>query len=820
MTDADPPATFFDLDRIEAIAARLDLRQPNKEALESVVFEVGQHYEVDHEPPPFEAVVALATGVGKTYVLASALEYFAGDGVRNFAVIAPGRTILTKTVANFTHGHPKSLLAGMEVRPTIITSENFATAAIRAAMDNPEEVKLFIFTVQALLRPESTVGRKTHKFQEGLGQAFYAHLQELDDLVVFADEHHCYYGPAFSSAIRNLHPHVLLGLTATPDKKTPTDQIIHRYPLAAAIADKLVKTPVLVGRKDDRTDAQTKLLDGVRLLVLKEAAIARWCTDTGAEKIAPMMLIIAPDIAEAQEIERIVSDGSFAGGRYIGKVLTVHSKAPDDALAQLESLEDPASPFRIVISVGMLKEGWDVKNVYVIASMRASVSDILTEQTLGRGLRLPFGRYTDIEILDTLEVLGHERYEDLLKKAGVLNEQFIDRRTRAVLRYNAQGQLVSVTESEVVEATLVPTAQTGWPQPTSPGAMGIQSIEEHTTQAEDELTKLQVTLPPGAVRPALRIPQLRMTQVKSEFSLADITNLDPFRHLGESIAADPAGSLRRIAIRAEIITGPEGLRRTELVTARALDRVESPALLFALEDLRNQLVDQLLSASVAPARANQRYPAAQIVDAFLRGLGTSAEKLLSSYLDRAGAGLVQLVTDEHRKFASKPTYGEVIQISELSKVRMGRPQTSQDRFGAFKKGVGYEGFKKSLYAQDWFDSSPERDVANILDDEETIDLWARLQIGDLPILWTGAREYNADFIAIDHDRTHWVIEVKMDKEMDTADVRGKRDAARRWANHVSADENVGTDWRYVLVSETDVRSGKGSWSSLKQFAGE
>jgi type III restriction enzyme len=81
----------------------------------------------------------------------------------------------------------------------------------------------------------------------------------------------------------------------------------------------------------------------------------------------------------------------------------------------------------------MLKEGWDVRNVYVIASMRASVSAVLTEQTLGRGMRLPFGAYTDIELLDTLEVVAHERYEDLLKKAGVLNQAFIDYRTRAVL---------------------------------------------------------------------------------------------------------------------------------------------------------------------------------------------------------------------------------------------------------------------------------------------------------------------------------------------------------------------------------------------------
>ena len=52
-------------------------------------------------------------------------------------------------------------------------------------------------------------------------------------------------------------------------------------------------------------------------------------------------------------------------------------------------------------------------------------------------------------------MLGHERYEDLLRKAGVLNEQFIDRRTRAVLRRDAEGKLVSTTETEVVTAPLV-----------------------------------------------------------------------------------------------------------------------------------------------------------------------------------------------------------------------------------------------------------------------------------------------------------------------------------------------------------------------------
>jgi type III restriction enzyme len=78
-------------------------------------------------------------------------------------------------------------------------------------------------------------------------------------------------------------------------------------------------------------------------------------------------------------------------------------------------------------------------------------------------------------------------------------------------------------------------------------------------------------------------------------------------------------------------------------------------------------------------------------------------------------------------------------------------------------------------------------------------------------------EYNPDLIAIDRADTHWLIEVKMDKEMSSTDVKGKRDAARRWANYVNADEQVTVTWRYLLLSETDVKIAKGSWPALKKL---
>ena len=66
-----------------------------------------------------------------------------------------------KTKGNFTRNHPKSLLPGLAAHPVVITSENFNTPAMRAVMDDPAAVKLYVFTVQSLLKPNDE-GRPAH----------------------------------------------------------------------------------------------------------------------------------------------------------------------------------------------------------------------------------------------------------------------------------------------------------------------------------------------------------------------------------------------------------------------------------------------------------------------------------------------------------------------------------------------------------------------------------------------------------------------------------------------------------------------------------
>jgi type III restriction enzyme len=811
-------------DAIAEIASRLDLREPNQEALETLAAEVSQYYDADERTPPFEAIIDSATGVGKTYILTGAMELFAAtQEVRDFVVITPGRTILNKTKDNFTPGHPKSLLEPMSFRPVVITADNFATPVMRAAMDDENQIKIYLFTVQSLLKPEAKTNRKTYKFQEGLGTEFYKYLQETEKLVVFADEHHCYYSPAFSQAVRDLDPWVLVGLTATPHKNTPPEEIIFRYPLAAAIADKLVKTPVIVGRRDDRTDADTKLTDGVTLLKAKNEALDAYATAHGVEPVNPVMLVVAKDIADAEEYGRILKSSEFFAGAYADAVLVVHSKSADEALADLATVEDPESPVRIIISVGMLKEGWDVKNVYVIASMRASVSDILTEQTLGRGMRLPFGSYTEVEFLDTLEVVAHERYEDLLKKADVLNEAFIDYRTRAVLRENAQGETVVVIEKE--EGAGLPVIGVDGAAPAGPITDGeatpaVTSVEERAKEAGEAAVKMKKEIERRPDAPAIVIPLLRMTTVESNFKLADITETDNFRKLGAKLAANPQGELNRTLVGARVITGSDGIKRTRLVRAGAADKIISVPSLFALDDLREKLTEIVLASPAVPARKEERAALQPFLDAFFAGMGDKAEELLSANLERAGALLVKLVAEEQRRFMPKPSIGEIVKLEDFNPVRTTDKEVNDDRFGPFKKAIAYEGFTRSLFPVEWFDSAPERTVANIVDADEDVSLWVRLHLKELPILWnSGGQQYNPDLLVIETDNTHWVVEVKMDKEMSAADVLGKREAAIRWAKSVTASDEVDVTWRYLLISETDINMAKGSWEALKALGG-
>jgi type III restriction enzyme len=793
-----------DEDLVAAITASMTLRPPNAEALNTVAALAADHF-AGENPGMFEGVIDVATGVGKTFVIGAVIDYFAAQGFRNFAVITPGRTVMRKTLANFTPGHPK-VLPGMEVRPFVVTAETFDRPEVAAAFDDDTVVKLSIFTVQALLTPTSRADRRTHEFQEHLGAAFYQRLKDAADLVVLADESHLYAARRFSESVRGLEPQMLLGLTATPKRDDP---IIYRYPLAAAIADGFVKTPVLVGRPDDRTDFYTKVTDGLRLLDGKRRAVDAYLADhPGADPTNPVMLIVAPDTHAADEVVGILKHPNFFEGQYAETILNIHSDVddPEDALAKLDAVEDPTSPVRVIVSVAMLKEGWDVKNVYVICSLRASVSEILTEQTLGRGLRLPFGgRPTRNEMLDTLEVVAHERYDALIRRIDRMREEFVDYRT--VLEAAGVKQ----------EPAALPIAE-GEAGTAIPGAATITNTAERIGHTEDVVAAMtgEELHPRTDVGPMV-LPVVTSFVVEQPFSLAEITDLGQFRTEGRRIAATPEDRLRRTIIEGNVVTDAEGRRSARLRRRAAGEDVASAAQVTPLADSRARLVADIMASGCVPDRQGQTAHLNRMVDALVEGLGDKAEVALAAFPQRAAEAIVGRIRAHLSGRQPLTKLADEIEMRPFTTVRHGRP-TVLTRGDPFSRGVGYSGFTKSLYPQDWFDSgTAEFAAAQIIDDSPDVAYWLRLQRGDLPLPWQGdERAYNPDFVVVDNASAHWVLETKADDMADHAEVAAKREAARQWAAHVTA--LTGEAWGYLLVTETDIASSRGSWAALKQRA--
>lgn len=815
---------------LEEVRHRLSLRTPNFQAIESVAYMMSQHYDVEEQQEPFECIVDSATGVGKTYIMAGLIEYLAGidTPARNFLILTPGRTIRDKTVRNFTRGDDKALTASMRSDLVVVTADNFDTAAIAKAITDTSKTKVYIFTVQALTKPDTDAGRETHEYQEFLGASFYDWLGTLDDLVILADEYHCYRGPAFSKTITNLNPELVVGVTATPDPKDE-DLVVYRYPLAKAIEDEYVKIPVLVARQDDRSDAQTKLLDGVTLLKHKERVSDAWAAENDRTAVRPVMLVIAQTIEDAEAYRDILDSESFDGGAWVNKTLLVHSKLTGDdkekALADLDAVEDPESPVRIIISIGMLKEGWDVKNVYVIASMRASVSEVLTEQTLGRGMRLPYGKYTGEQMLDTVEVLAHEKYEALLKKRQALSQSMVDHRILAQVRTTGDGKKVVRKKTEEVEnpfedePTSAPQGGGGEPKSTTGEEQPVehvQALDDHLKQIEDRAkdvpdeARTHLPLPD---REPIRIPYVQRVAQAQAVSLNQVHEMKPFEDLGKALQHEAGDELIRTALKA---------KGGQIKGQKAKDVVEALHLDTPLETSRKGLIERVMKVKGVERRKSELNAAASIVDTVIEAMGDTAAENLSAYFDRAARRLESEVSKQIRERARLDVvFDDRVEIADLDKPRTARRKHETDHTDSFERALAYNGWEKNAYEYAWFDSSPEYKAAGAADADDNVVVWARLHRNDIPITWTQeGREYNPDLVVIeeiDNKRTCWLVETKMNKEMTSAEVTAKKRAARTWANTVNNSGQADGKWQYLLLSENDVNDAAGSWAQMKDF---
>jgi type I site-specific restriction endonuclease len=238
------------------------------------------------------------------------------------------------------------------------------------------------------------------------------------------------------------------------------------------------------------------------------------------------MLTIAPSIEEAENIRSsLIVNCEFPSEN----ILQVDSsKITDDLAQELQNIDNPQNPTRIIIAVGMLKEGWDVKNVYVIVPLRAFKSATFIEQIIGRGLRLPFGEHTSKEALNTLEIIMHDNFQELLNVRKSLKNKFFG--LTGEENIDSGGYPKNDPDNSVSQ----PPAENDSNQ----NIFNPQNLDE---REKEILQESQEVVPPNRIKEKFAIKILRQKIQPQNFSLKIIEEIKGlgkrFKELGENFSS-------------------------------------------------------------------------------------------------------------------------------------------------------------------------------------------------------------------------------------------------------------------------------------------
>lgn len=822
----------FDEELVDEIAARFDLREPNKRALADIV------KALEHSGGEFRELVAdLATGVGKTFLMSSLVEYLAQQGVRHVLVVTPGSVIQRKTLANFDAGSTK-YVAGADIAPYIITPDNFQLGSVATALRDPNRLKVFVFNIQQLIKPrevdsaEATTGesarqqaRRVRRADENIGGPLYDHLENRDDLFIIADEHHIYHAraAAFSAAIDELDPVAIVGLTATPDPEDH-DKIVSQYTLGEAIADGYVKTPVIVYRKDGMTDERTQLRDACQILRHKEASYATYQSlNPEAAVVKPVLFVVCQTIAHAAEVGQLLAAEGYIGDP--SAVLEVTSDASETALQALVDVEKPDSPIRAIISVNMLGIGWDVKNIAVIVALRKLASQCLTEQILGRGLRLPFGERTGVPDVDQVDLVAHDSYKQLLQQKDVLRERIQQPANEInVDDHGAAAEPDGITPLGAHDASDVDSVDNVYER-LGELNKGMAGFDEEPTVEDvvapmilfDETEKRLET--PAATfeyrvdgAPQFVFPLRRRQLATMPFTLSDISD-DEAKQVGARFISEVPTFLFRDALEAE------GTGDDVKITVRHLETERAVQTVVPIDEVQVDLTRAIMTSLDEVTRdVATKNAATRLVKAFLKGAGATSPKARAEWgvqrREHAVNGMRSLIRQAMAE--RKTTASYVIDPVTLPTEPVIVPGDVGDAANdPYVRDHPFRGWERSILPIARFDAkSTEWELAQFIDRDSDIAWWLRLDVfGPAYINTERDNRYFPDFIVIDTSGVYWLAEAKSDRNAQDADVLRKRDAAERWARAVTDAGEYG-EWRYLFVTETNIRQAGGSWNGL------
>jgi len=683
----------------------------------------------------------------------------------------------------------------------------------------------------------------------------------LPDLVLIMDESHRYRATAGVRAINELKPVLGLELTATPGVETPKGtvpfkNVILDYPLGKAMADGFVKEPAVVTRKDFNPAGMApeavelmKLQDGVRLHEQVKVELETYARETGNVIVKPFVLIIARDTTHAKQLIELIQSDTFFAGAYKTKVIQVDSSKTgaeeDEMVERLLKVERTDEPTEIVIHVNMLKEGWDVTNLYTIIPLRAANARVLVEQSIGRGLRLPYGKRTGVNTVDRLNIVAHDRFQEIVDEAKrpdsairmqqiILDSEPLGEKTVTVVSQSQLASKLGLQPEQVTASTVIPqTAES--PVFTTPEE---QTVAQITYQVIRKFENQPLKLPSVSClsKPEVQAMVLQEVQTQYRPSQLEIEGVAERPDFAGIVAKTAAVVIQQTIDIPRILVVPTGEVQSgfkpftlklatlnyppvsEELWAKHLrtDQVDVIATgQGGIEEARPE--DYVVSGLVDfddvsyDAHADLLYElAGQVVKHFTGYLPDEHEvrKVLRCY-QRDIARFVHVQMQEH--YWESATGYEVKISKGFSDLKPSAYTASatepvldyrpapEDKSNMAKYLFG--GFKRCLYPVQKFQSDAERKLAVILEREAL--KWFKPAKGQFQIVYkSGADnpEYQPDFVA-ETDQVIYMLEPKAKNEMADTDVVAKKDAAVKWCKQASdyAASYKGKPWQYLLI---------------------
>jgi len=549
-----------------------------------------------------------------------------------------------------------------------------------------------------------------------------------------------------------------------------------------------------------------------------------------------------------EAVALVVEDKAFFEGRYQGKIITVHSKVrgeeKDEVVEQLLNVENPDNPVEVVIHVNMLKEGWDVTNLYTIVPLRAANSRTLVEQSIGRGLRLPYGKRVGVPAVDRLTIVSHDRFQEIIDHANdpdsiiragvVIGKDIPEAGKKAVIVESGFAKIISSPppkagekdqasgtrsifenseEQEVAKATFEIIRQ--YEHLRGSGQLQEVEIQQEIIRKVEEITRLKLGLlydSLGEVTIAkvvkettalyqdlsidipkiVVVPKGEVAAGYQEFEL-DTSNIN-LQPVAQDILIQQLHDMQRYKLRdgSGIVkeTRPEDYLVRGLIDFNDISYDDHATLLY-----------QLAAQVVVHLRTylSEEDDVVNVLQYHQQVLVNLIHSQMQGHFTQTAASYQAHVTKGFRTLRPNNYTADADQTVRNFKIPV--PDGEKNRIASMLFG----GFSKCLYPEQKFDSDPERRFAVILENDEDVLKWFKPARGDFQIHYSHNQSYEPDFV-VETTGGKFLCEPKRASEISDDVVQSKADAAAVWCEHatVHAKTYGGKPWAYLLIPHDQI----------------